>query len=337
MRAVVYDAPGSFEVVDVPVPEFGPDEVLVRVLVAGVCGTDAHLHDGEFDPVYPLTPGHEVAGEVVDVGAAVTSLRVGDRVVIDNRIVCGLCAECRVGRPAYCVDIVVQGINAPGAFAEYMVAVAARCFVVNDLDPEVAVFAEPTACVVHGLDVLALKPGSRVLVFGAGPTGLLLTQLLASSGAGALTVAAPTRAKLEIAAARGADNVVLVDRADPSVAAERLRELAGPGFDVVVDAAGSVSVLEQAIPLLGIGGTVFVYGMTPENAEWRVSPYDIFRRELVIKGSVAQQFSFDRAVAALRGRLDTSGFITHRFDLEHYADALNALADSSCIKAVVKP
>jgi D-arabinitol dehydrogenase (NADP+) len=336
MKAVVYDSPRSFTVADVPVPVFGPDEVLVRVLAAGVCGTDAHLHDGEFEPIYPLTPGHEVAGEVVDVGANVTTLEVGDRVVIDGRIVCGLCAECRTGRPAYCVAIVVQGITAPGAFAEYMVATAARCFVVNDLEPEVAVFAEPVACIIHGLDVLALKPGSRVLVFGAGPTGLLLSQLLASSGAASLTVAAPTAAKLEIAAARGADHVVRLDRKDPSVGAERLRDIAGPGFDVVVDATGQIPVLDQAIPLLAVGGTVLVYGMTAEKAEWRVSPYEIFRRELVIKGSFAQQFSFDRAVAALRGgRLDTSGMITHRFDLTHYADALAALADSSCVKAII--
>jgi D-arabinitol dehydrogenase (NADP+) len=199
-------------------------------------------------------------------------------------------------------------------------------------------FAEPMACVIHGLDVLALSPGSRVLLFGAGPTGLLLTQMLATSGAGSLTVAAPTRAKLQLAAARGANHIVLVDRDDPAAATERLRELAGLGFDVVIDATGVVTVLDQAIPLLRVGGTVFVYGMTAENAKWTVSPYDIFRRELVIKGSFAQQFSFDRAVEALRdGRVDTTGMITHRFGLDRYAEALAAIADSSCIKAVITP
>lgn len=177
-----------------------------------------------------------------------------------------------------------------------------------------------------------------MLLFGAGPTGLLLTQLLAASGAGSLTVAAPTRAKLELAAARGADHVVVVDRDDPTAASAELRDLAGSGFDVVVDATGVVSVLEQAIPLLGAGGTVFVYGMTAEDARWAVPPYDVFRRELVIKGSFAQQFSFDRAVDALRsGRVDTSGMITHRFGLDQYSDALAAISDSSCIKAVVIP
>lgn len=144
--------------------------------------------------------------------------------------------------------------------------------------------------------------------------------------------------KLDIAAARGADNILVGDRADPGAAAGRLRELAGAGFDIVIDATGTVAVLDQALPLVNVGGTVFVYGMTAESAQWSISPYDVFRRELIIKGSFAQQFSFDRSVAALReGRVDTSGMITHRFDLDHYADALGAVADSSCIKAVILP
>lgn len=338
MKAIVYDHPGSFELREVPMPVPGDAEVLIKVIVAGVCGTDLHLHDGEFGPTYPLTPGHEVCGEVFELGADVTSLAVGDRVTFDNTASCGHCAECRRAKPEYCRSILAQGVNAPGGFAEFVLASADRCFVVNDLDPEVAVFAEPTACVVHGLDVLALKPGSSVLLLGAGPTGLVLAQLLATSGAGSLTVAAPTQAKLDIALERGADRVVRIDRADPSAAYAELREIAGPGFDYVIDATGAVSVLDQALGLVGVGGTVFVYGMTAESAQWTVAPYDIFRRELTIKGSFAQQFAFDRALLVLRGgRVDTTGLVTHRFSLEQYAEALEALASSDCIKAVVRP
>lgn len=336
MKAIVYDRPGNFALADVPIPDPARGEVLVKVLVAGICGTDAHLHDGEFGPTYPLTPGHEIAGEIVAVGEGITTPVIGDRVTFDNTSSCGHCAECSRGRPAFCAVIVAQGVNAPGGFAEYVLTDANRCFVVNDLEPEVAVFAEPVACVVHGLDVLALTPGARVLLIGAGPTGLVLTQLLRASGAGSVVVAAPTQMKLDFAAAMGADRVVRIDRAAPDAAYEELRELAGPGFDVVIDATGAVSVLEQTIGLLRVGGTVLVYGMAAENAVWSISPYEVFRRELVIKGSFAQQFAFDRSLGALRGgRVDTTGMITHRFDLEHYADALRAVADSSCIKAVI--
>jgi D-arabinitol dehydrogenase (NADP+) len=336
MKAIVYDRPGHFEVLDVPVPDIGKEDVLLRVLVAGVCGTDLHLHVGEFGPTYPLTPGHEIVGEVVRVGSRVVDLAVGDRVALDNTTACGHCVECRRARPAFCRNLVAKGVNAPGGFAEYVAASSTRCFPVGDLDPEVAVFAEPAACVVHGLDVLQLPPGANVLLFGAGPTGLLLTQLLAHSGSGSVTVAAPSAHKLAIARERGADATVLLDREAPEAAYAELRNRAGDGFDVVVDATGAVSVLEQTIPLTRTGGTVFVYGMTAESARWPLPPYEIFRRELTVKGSFAQQFSFDRSLAALRsGALRTEGMITHRFDLDHYSDALAAVADSASVKAVI--
>src|SRR3954468_22250806 len=253
MRAVVYDRPEEFEVRELPVPEPGPGEVRLRVVVAGVCGTDLHLHEGEFGPTYPLIPGHEFVGEVVAVGEGVDSDLLGHRVVVDNTASCGRCLECRRARPAYCENLVAQGVNAPGGFAEQVLTDADRCFVVDDLDPEVAVLTEPVACVVHGLDVLAPAPASDVLVFGAGPTGLILTSLLARTGAGRLTVAAPTPSKLELARTRGADHVVQVDRADPRAAREQLRELAPAGFDVVVDATGATSVLEGTLELTRTG------------------------------------------------------------------------------------
>jgi D-arabinitol dehydrogenase (NADP+) len=338
MTAVVYDKPAKFEVREVAVPEPGAGEVLVRILVAGVCGTDLHLHAGEFGPSYPLTPGHEFVGEVVSVGTGVAEDMIGRRFVVDNTGSCGHCLECRRARPAYCRNLVAQGVNAPGGFAEYVVTSSGRCFAIDDLDPETAVFTEPVACVVHGLDVLGLRPGSNVLLFGAGPTGLILTQLLAGSGATELTVAAPTQAKLDLASARGADRTVLLDRHNTAASFEELRQAAPDGFDVVIDATGALVVLAQTLALTRTGGTVFVYGMTPQSAVWPIAPYDIFRRELTIKGSFAQQFSFDRALSALRsGRVKTEGMISRRFNLDAYGEALDAVADSSVVKALIVP
>lgn len=337
MKAIVYDKPGSFSLANIPTPTPGCRDVLLRVIVAGVCGTDLHLHDGEFGPTYPLIPGHEVVGEVVERGGGVTQVELGDCVIFDNTAACGHCEECRRARPAFCRYLLAQGVNAPGGFAEYVITSADRCFVVNDLDPEVAVFAEPTACVVHGLDVLALEPGANVLLFGAGPTGILLAQMLAKSGVGTLTVAAPTAAKLALAAERGADHTVQIQRG-AEFAAEILARTDGIGYDVVIDATGALAVLEHAVELTRTGGTIFVYGMTSEATLLPIPPYEMFRRELTIKGSFAQQFSFDRALAALRnGRIDTSDMITHRFSLDQYTEALAAVADSSCIKAVIRP
>src|SRR4051794_18909170 len=282
MRAVGYDRPGHFEVLQIPVPEPGPGEVRLQVLAAGVCGTDLHLHAGEFGPTYPLIPGHEFVGEVLAAGPGPGAELLGHRVVVDNTASCGRCAECRRARPAFCLHLVAQGVNAPGGFAEQVLTSANRCFLVDDLDPEVAVLTEPVACVVRGLDVLQLPAGASVLLFGAGPTGLVLTSLLRHSGAGELTVAARTRVKLDQASARGADHTVLIDRRDPDRAFADLTDHAPLGYDVVIDATGALEVLERSIPLTRTGGTVLVYGMTAEAATWRVHPYELFRRELTI-------------------------------------------------------
>jgi len=149
-----------------------------------------------------------------------------------------------------------------------------------------------------------------------------------------LTVAARTTAKLELARTRGADEIVIMD----GDVEQRFRDLAPEGFDVVIDATGALPVLERTIALTRTGGTIFVYGMTPEAARWPVPSYEVFRRELTIKGSFAQQFSFDRAVTALRsGRVEATGLITHRFGLDAYDAALTAVADSAVVKAALVP
>lgn len=339
MRSIVYSAPELFTLRDGDLREPTPDEVVIEVDLAGVCGTDVHLHHGEFGPTYPLTPGHELTGRVVRRGAAVRSVEIGDRVVADNTVSCGTCSSCRRGRPAFCARLLAHGVNAPGAFAESVIMPAERCFRVNGLDPDVAVLAEPAACVIHGLDVLGAQPGAHALVFGAGPTGLLMAQLLGrNAGAERVVVAAPSAHKLELAAAHGADLTVELQRDRPEAARETLLADEPEGYDIVIDATGATSVLEQTIGLTRTGGTVMVYGMASEQAVWPVSPYEIFRRELTIKGSFAQQYSFDRAIAALRsGTIDTTGIITHRFGLDEYAEALAAVSDSACVKAVIEP
>lgn len=339
MRSIVYTEPENFTLEETVLRAPDSDEVVIEVELAGVCGTDLHLHHGEFGPSYPLTPGHELVGRVVARGSAVETPEVGDRVVADNTVACGACRNCRRGRTAFCTSVIAHGVNAPGAFAESVILKAERCFVVNDLAPEVAVLAEPVACVIRGLDVLAAAPGSEVLVLGAGPTGLMMAQLVKKfAGARRVVVAAPSAHKLELARRHGADLTVQMVRADPGVAEAALRADAPEGYEIVIDATGAIPVLQQAIGLTRTGGTMLIYGMTGEQDEWPVKPYEIFRRELTLKGSFAQQLTFDRAVAALRsGAVDTTGIISHRFSLDDYQGALDAISDSSVVKSVIEP
>jgi D-arabinitol dehydrogenase (NADP+) len=340
MRAVLYDGPRSFAVTEVPVPEPGARDVLVKVTQTGLCGTDLHIDEGHFFAAFPLVPGHEVVGTVEAVGADVVGLRVGQAVTVNPNIQCGHCPFCREGRTLLCENLTGVGTNSPGAFAEYLTAPFPFVYPVDGLDPDVAVFTEPTSCAVHGLETLAVPPGSSALVFGAGPTGLLLAQLLKHGGAASVTVAASTRFKLERAEALGVDATVLMDRGDLAGSVRRLRELSGGGgFDVVVEATGAPEVGEQCVPLTRSGGTVLVYGVTGPDERISISPYDVFRREITIKGSFAEIDAFPAAIAAMRaGRVRADGLITHRFPLEEYGKALEALrTDRTVHKIVLTP
>ncbi len=339
MRAVVYTEPREFAVVDVPDPQPAPGEVLVRPTLAGVCGTDLHIHEGGFFSAYPLTPGHEILGEVAAVGSGVTEVHVGQQVAVDNATPCGYCAPCGRDEPLFCANFTSLGVNAPGGFAELVRTPVAKCFDASDLPANVAVLAEPAACVVHGMDVLDLQPGADVVMIGAGTTGLLLAQMLMHGGAGRVTLAGPTQFKLDLAASYGIDRVVQVPRGDAATAARMLSDLAPGGYDVAIDATGASAVVQQLPALVRDGGTVLVYGMCDEDDRVSWSPYEIFRRQLTVKGSFAQVNCFERALRWLRsGRIRTDGIITHRFPLSAYGDALGALRnDPTCLKAVVVP
>lgn len=342
MRAVVYEAPRQFTVREVPVPEPGPGEVRVRVIQTGVCGTDLHLHDGQFMAAWPMVPGHEVLGVVDALGEGVPAdgWAVGSRVAINPNASCGRCAYCREGRALLCDNLTGIGSNLPGGFAEYLVVPAVQAFDVEGLDDDTAVFVEPTSCAAHAIDVIAPRHGSTARVIGAGPTGILLAQLLHSAGVASVTVAAPTAFKLDLAARLGADRTHLMDRADLAGDVLALRSLTGgAGYDLTVDATGAPAVAEVLLPLTRNGGTAVFYGVTDEAARVSISPYDVFRRELTIKGSFAEISSFPAAIAALRaGRARTDGLITHRFGLDDYGDALEALrSDRTAHKVVVTP
>lgn len=338
MRAVVYHEPEKHAVEEVADLPLGPDEVRVKNVIVGICGTDQHLHIGEFGPKYPLTPGHEIAGEIVEIGSEVQDLKVGDRVSIDNTIYCFTCDECKRGNFNFCQNGVALGVQAPGGFAEYTIAAASKVYPIGDLSWEAAALIEPTSCVVHGLDVLALKPGQHVLITGAGPTSQILAQLVVHGGASSVTMAAPTQYKLDLAKSHGVTHTVLLDRNDFNASKAEFEAIAPNGFDVVIEATGATSILENIMPYVRSSGTLMIYGMASEAATVAFHPFEIFRREITIKGSFAQSYEFARAIDFLRaGKVQTDGIITHRFGLDEYEAALEALRAPDCLKAVVEP
>src|SRR3954452_6051577 len=338
MKDVVYDGARSYAVKEIPAPQAAPGEVRIKVDQVGVCGTDLHIHNGDFNAVFPLIPGHELVGVVDQLGEGATRLRVGEQVTVNPNVHCGVCQYCLAGRLILCENLKGYGSNFPGFFAEYVTVPERLAFSVEGLPKDTAVFAEPASCAMHGVESLQIRPGSSALVFGAGPTGLLLAQLIAHGGASSVTVAAPSAFKLETARALGVDRTVQIDRRDADANGRRLREQSprGDGFDIVVEATGSTAIGNICVPLTRNGGTVLVYGVTRNEEIVGIQPFDVFRREITIKGSFAEITSFGAAIDALRnGRVRTDGMITHRFDLDDYGKALDALANDPTAHKIV--
>jgi len=324
-------------VLDVPRPRPGAGEALVAMTAAGVCGTDLHIHDGDFFASFPLTPGHEMVGVVEEVGEGADPGLRAETVAVNGNWGCGRCAFCASGDRLLCRDLTAIGVTRDGGFAEHVLAPAAQCFPVSDLPADASVMVEPTACAVHGLDVIGMRPGVDALVIGSGPTGLILAQLLMHNGAARVTTAGRTSFKLDVALSLGIDSTILLEP-DTQSRVAALRRRAPDGFDVVVDATGSSEVSAMSVQLAKDGGTVLWYGvMAPEDVA-AVSPFEVYRRQLSIKGSFAQVECFPRAIAALRsGRVKTTGIITHRFGLDQFGDCIEAVrADRSCLKAVIE-
>lgn len=338
MKAVVFPDGKTWVVEDVPDPTPGPGEVVLDILLTGVCGTDEHLLHGGFIAKLPLIPGHEMVGKVAAVGSGVTRFAVGENVVVDNASYCGRCGPCSRGENLFCSNFHSLGCNAPGGFAEKVLVREDKIYSIGDLDPAVAVLTEPLACVVHGFDVLGLKPASHVLVFGAGPTGLLLAQMALINGGASVTVGAPTASKLALAKSLGVDNVVQLTRGAPEQAVAELKAIAPNGFDAVIEATGAIELLQTAPSLTRTGGTIMVYGVAAEDAFAKFRPYEIFSRELTIKGSFAQANCIERSLDILKsGRVKSAGIITERVGFANFGKALDNLHDSSQVKTVFDP
>ncbi|HHH75425.1 MAG TPA: chlorophyll synthesis pathway protein BchC, partial [Phycisphaerae bacterium] len=244
----------------------------------------------------------------------------------------------RRDNPLYCENFTSHGCNCAGGFAEFVAVKAAKCFKINNLSYRQAVMVEPTSCAIHGMDVIAVKPGSEVLVFGAGPTGLILAQLAKLNGAAKLVVAAPAGAKLELAKSFGADEIIEIDREDYSAHRKAIKNRYPAGFDTVVEATGVAELLQESIDYLKMGGPAIAYGVYSQDAKITLSPYDIFARELTVKGSFAQTHCFDRALLYLEsGAVNIDPLVTHELPLKDYGLALDMMRRKEGIKIAIVP
>ena len=311
MKQVVLNGPGDIVFQDVPVPVPARDEVLIRNLYCGICGTDVHHYTGNFALFgnRALYLGHEVSGTVEAVGEGVAGIGVGDYVVIDPVFPCGYCGACRAGRGNHCANMRTLGKVGPAGFSDFSLAPRANVYVFDPdrLHPEVAVLAEPLACVLHGLERLAPVPVCRALVIGCGPIGLLFLQALRLHGVTQINAADIRRDRLQIAGQLGADQTALVE---PDAQQDALLPELRHSFDYVIDCTGNSKVAERSLSLLDDGGKLLIFGVCPEDDVIRISPYELYRRDLQVVGAFSLNETMDSAVKTLQtGKIVTEPLI----------------------------
>ncbi|GAA2011732.1 alcohol dehydrogenase catalytic domain-containing protein [Nakamurella flavida] len=335
MRAARYLGDRRVTVQDVPIPSVGPTDVLLAPEFVGVCGTDAHIVDGEYRSAPPVTLGHEIGGRVVEIGSAVRTVRVGDLVSVEPHYYCGVCVHCQSGRVNMCPDRRAPGVHLDGGMAEFLAVDETIAYPVpGTQDARRAALTEPLACAVHGMDRLAPASGSALVVFGVGPVGALLLMLARRAGVGPVVAVEGRSGRRDLAQRVGAD--IVLDPTEDGLVDRLLEASGGIGFPSAIDAVGSAAVLETAIPALSRGGRLLVFGVAHPDARASISPHDIYARELTILGTALNPFTHRRA-ANLVHQLPLDELTVGDFPLERFDEALAAQRAGTYDKVFITP
>lgn len=334
------DQTPKFEVREVPIPELGDYEVLVKNMACGICGTDVHIYHGEpgsAEVTPPVILGHEFSGIVEKIGSRVTAVQTGDHITLDPNRYCGICRPCRMGRKQNCEHLFALGVNTNGGFAEYAVAPESQCFKVKEtVDFDAAAMAEPLACVIHGIDQAGIQPGQTVAIVGGGMIGLLMVQMAKLSGATTVVLSEPIEMRRHIGMEVGADYTI--DPIHENVT-EMMRKYTGrPGADVVIECVGRIFAVEQAFTFADLGATILLFSVPSPDAMASLPLFDVFKKELKIVGSMINPDTHERAVNLINsGRLEIKKLITHTYGLGQLEEAVNKQMSSDSIKVVVHP
>lgn len=347
MLAAVYYGPNDLRVEQRPVPDTGPDEALIRVISTGICGTDLRILHGahrKYPPGTVRIPGHEVVGDIVQVGENVRDLEIGQHVFVAPNIGCGHCRQCLSGNNNLCANYDAPGITLDGSFAEYMLIPAAAILQGNvipideQVDPAMAALIEPFACVLRGQDVLRIQPGEVVLVIGAGPIGMMHVLLAQMRGAGQVIVSELIPERVHQAERLGADRAI--DPSKEDLAEIITKETKGQGADVVIVAAPAHKAQEMALELAAFGGRINFFGGLPKDRPMiNFNANLVHYKELIVTGTTACSTEDCRRAANITssGKIDLSKLIGARYPLSEVHAAMAAAQDGKSLKVVMQP
>lgn len=339
MKAAVFYGVNDIRIEEQEMPVVGNTDVLIKVKACGVCGTDVHIFHGDkgaADVVPPTILGHEFSGIAVEVGPDVRNIKVGDRVAVDPNKYCGQCEPCRNGLVHFCENMTGYGTTTNGGFAEYCAVDERQLYKLADgTDFAAGAMTEPLACCLHGIDMCGIKPGSHVVIIGAGMIGLLIMQLAKISGASKIAVIETAEKKLAQAKLLGADLVIDPASADPA----QILEKSGFGHvDTVIECVGKTQTIDQAIKLAGYKATVMMFGLTAPDDILELKPFDVFRKELVLKASYINPCTCGRALDLINTRrIDVSSMVAEICGLEKLPQILADPALRSRGKYIISP
>ncbi len=345
MRALVKTdpAPGA-RLVSVEIPPIGPKDVLVKVKAASICGTDLHIYQWDQWAQSRIHPprrfGHELAGEVVEVGSEVSVVQLGDYVSADSHIACGTCYQCRTGRRHICANLAILGVDVDGCFADCAVIPESSIWKnAPSLRPEVACVQDPLGNAVYATLVEPVS-GKSMAVFGCGPVGLFSVGVARASGARPIFAVDVNDYRLGLARQMGATHLVKADDAD--VVQTIMTETAGLGVDVVLEMSGAHAAIQQGFQVLTKGGRFTAFGIPEEPIpDFDMANQVIFKgaRVIGINGREMFQTWYEMADLLNSGALDPSPVITHTFPLEQYESAFDLLLSGGrqCGKVVLIP
>lgn len=338
MRALVKSRPEpGIWMENVPVPEIGPNDVLIKVKKSAICGTDVHIWNWDewaqkTVPV-PMVTGHEFVGEVADFGSAVTGYKVGQRVSGEGHVVCGQCRNCRAGRGHLCRNTLGVGVNRPGSFAEYVAIPAHNVVAIpDDIPDEIAAIFDPLGNAVHTALSFDLV-GEDVLVTGAGPIGIMGALVAQCVGARKVVITDINPARLDLARRMNIHHVVDASKESLSdvMAEEGMRE----GFDVGLEMSGSAAAFRDMIDAMNNGGRIAILGIAPTgfSIDWN----KVIFKMLTLKGIYGREMfeTWYKMIALVQGPLDVSGLITHRIGIDDYEEGFAAMRGGSSGKVVM--
>ena len=347
MLAAVYHGPNDLRLENVPVPEIGKGDILVKVISASICGTDLRIFHGNhrlYPPGTVRIPGHEVVGTIARLGTEVENYSVGQRVFCAPNTGCGHCLQCVTGNNNLCANYHAIGVTSDGGFAEY-VRIPARSVqqgnvipISESVDPAVAALVEPFACVLRGQNALHIQPGEIVLVMGAGPIGVMHLKLAKARGAGRVIVSEPLPERAVQAERMGADRVV--DPAAGALKAALDEESGGRGADVVIVAAPVHAAQESALELAAISGRINYFGGLPKDRPTiNFNSNLVHYKELVITATTACSTAdcWQATQIVNSGLVDLSDIVSQRFPLIDAVEAFAAAEDRRSLKIVLEP